>query len=168
VTASNPHEAGREAPPDREAAVLLGIDKRFVRSVPFDGDKVLNSRRLTAKAGDIAREIDNTREARKRTAAETEKLQACVSAFTANLLAAWKISPALQIGIPKGAGKYTSSRYRNSKLTYRFVIGAFDGLERLGYLQVDLEGFYDKPTRKGKVTKVRGTGKWTVMEANGR
>ena len=143
----------------QQVADLSVGHKEFVWSIPFDGNKALNSPWLMAKAEDIAREIDSTREAKKRTAGEAEKFQACMSTLAANLLAAWRISPALQIGIPKSAGQYTRSRYNNPKLSYRLVTQAFDGLQRLGYLQLDLKGYYDKEKGTGKVTKVRGTEK---------
>jgi hypothetical protein len=168
MTSTDPNATGIEDLSRQQVAELSAGHKEFVWSIPFDVNKILNNPWLAAKAEDIAREIDSTREAKKRTAEETEKFQACISTLAANLLAAWGISPALQIGIPKGAGQYTRSRYNNPKLSYRLVTQAFDGLQKLGYLQLDLKGYYDKETGKGKVTKVRGTEKLiNLLEQDG-
>jgi hypothetical protein len=142
--------------------------KEYVWSIPFNGNKILNSPWLAAKVEDIAREIDSTRKARKRSATDTEKWHAWIAALTANLFAAWRVSPELQVGFPKSAGHYTSSRYRYPELSYRLMTQAFDGLQRLGYLQVDLRGYHDKETGKGKVTKIRGTQKLVrLLEQDG-
>jgi hypothetical protein len=152
----------------QQVAELSAGHKEFVRSIPFDGNKILNSPWLMAKAEDIAREIDSMRKARKRTEGEAERFQACVSALGANLLAAWRVSRDLQIGFSKSAGQYTSSRYRNPELSFRLMMQAFAGLEQLGYLHLDLKGFYDKEKGSGKVTKIRGTEKLiSLFEQNG-
>jgi hypothetical protein len=168
MTTNDPGFTDIEALSRRQVAELLTGQREFVWSIPFDGNKILNSPWLEAKAEDIARETDSTRKARKRSARDAEKFQACISTLAANLLAAWRVSPELQVGFPKSAGHYTSSRYTNPELSYRFMKQAFDGLQQLSYLQLDLKGFYDKEKGTGKVTKVRGTKKLvSLLEQDG-
>ena len=54
----------------REAADLLGVDRDFVWSIPFDGNKGFDSPRLNVKIEAIERELDSNRTARSRTAGE--------------------------------------------------------------------------------------------------
>jgi len=152
-----------EALSHREAADLLGVDRDFVWSIPFDGNRVSDGPRLNTKAESIIRELERRRTARRRTSDEARRFKACVSSLTANLLAAWRISPNLQIGFPRGRGAYGTRspfyRYRNPDLSYSQMRQAFRGFLELGYVQIDHEGYWDQKSRKGRLTKIRGTEK---------
>jgi hypothetical protein len=163
MTTNDPDFIDIEALSYRELADLLGVDRDFVWSMPFDGNRVSGGPRLNAKIEAIARELDGNRTARRRTAGESGRFTACVSSLTANLLAAWRISPNLQIGFPRGRDAYGTSspfyRYRNFDLTYSLMTQAFERFLELGYVQVDRKGYWDQKSRKGRVTKICGTEK---------
>ena len=163
MTTNDPDFIDIEALSHRQAADFLGVDRDFVWSIPFDGNKGFDSPRLNAKIEAIARELDGNRTARRRTAGESGRFTACVSSLTANLLAAWRINPNLQIGFPRGRAAYggssSLSRYRNLDLTYSLMTQAFKRLLKLGYVQVDRKGYYDQKSGSGRLTKIRGTEK---------
>jgi hypothetical protein len=164
MTSNDPGLIDIEALSYRELADFLGVDRDFVWSIPFDGNRVSDGPRLNTKAESIIRELDSRRTARRRTADEARRFKACASSLTANLLAAWRISPNLQIGFPRGRDAYGTrsplSRYRNPDLSYNLMIKqAFAGFLELAYVQIDREGYFDQESGTGRLTKIRGTEK---------
>jgi hypothetical protein len=151
----------------RQVADFLGVDRNLVWSIPFDGNKGFDSSRLTAKIEAMVRELDSNRTGRRRTEGESGRFTACVCCLTANLLAAWRINPDLQIGFPRGRDAYGTrsplSRYRNPNLSYGLMKQAFEGFLKLEYVQIDREGYWDKKNRTGKPTKIRGTEKLVAL-----
>jgi len=66
------------------------------------------------------------------------------------------------LAVPKGAGAYSyKPRYGQSLLSYRPLIAAYEGLERLGYINVDTPGHWDKKQKRGKVTRIDAKRKLT-------
>ena len=66
-----------------------------------------------------------------------------------------KSLPVSEIGINKRSGYYSENeRYRNKLLTYRQVIAAYEGLLKIGFIEVTQDGFYDKDTGEGEVTRI--------------
>ena len=56
--------------------------------------------------------------------------------------------------INKGSGYYSESkRYRDPFLTYHQTMAAFDGLLMLGCVEVTKEGYFDRTTLQGSLTK---------------
>ena len=56
--------------------------------------------------------------------------------------------------INKRSGYYSENpRYRDPLLTYKQTIAAFDGLNMLGLIEVTKEGYYDRETLQGSLTK---------------
>ena len=56
--------------------------------------------------------------------------------------------------INKRSGYYSENpRYRDPLLTYKQTIAAFDGLNILGLIEVTKEGYYDRETLQGSLTK---------------
>ena len=157
--------------PYRQVADFLGMDREFVWSIPFDGNKRFDSPRLNAEIEAICRELDVDRR-RRRTVAELGRFMACVSSLTANLLAAWRISPNLQIGFPRGRDDYGTrsplSRYRNPDLSYKLTKQAFAGFLKLGYVQIVREGYFDRELDTGRLTKICGMEKLiTLLDQDG-
>ena len=74
----------------------------------------------------------------------------------------WKASksiPFRECSINKRAGFYSEQpeRYRDSNLTYRQVIAAFEGLLNLRLIEITREGFYDSETLTGELTRYVAT-----------
>ena len=74
----------------------------------------------------------------------------------------WKASksiPFRECSINKRAGFYSDQpeRYRDSNLTYRQVIAAFEGLLNLRLIEITREGYYDSETLTGELTRFVAT-----------
>ncbi|NCV67788.1 MAG: hypothetical protein EBW61_08400 [Rhodobacteraceae bacterium] len=73
------------------------------------------------------------------------------------LLDLWKSIHSLPIReclINKRSGYYSENpRYRDPLLTYKQTIAAFNGLEKLGFIEVTQEGYFDRPTLQGGLTR---------------
>ena len=62
--------------------------------------------------------------------------------------------PIRECSINKRAGYYSENpRYRDPLLTYNQSIAAFDGLRSMGYIEVTKEGYFDRTTLQGSLTK---------------
>lgn len=79
-------------------------------------------------------------------------------AVTHMLIDLWrsvKSMPVAELGINKRSGYYSEKeRYRDKLLTYRQVTAAYEGLLKIGFIEVSQEGYYDKDTGEGEVTRV--------------
>ena len=74
----------------------------------------------------------------------------------------WKASksiPFRESKINSNRNYYSSQpeRYRDSNLTYRQVIAAFEGLLNLRLIQITREGYYDSETLTGELTRFVAT-----------
>ena len=78
-------------------------------------------------------------------------------AVTAILIDLWKASftvPASECLINKRNGYYSKNRrYKHPLLKYRQTMAAFDGLLMLGYIEVTKEGYFDRTSLQGALTK---------------
>jgi hypothetical protein len=78
-------------------------------------------------------------------------------AVTAILVDLWKASftvPASECLINKRIGYYSENRrYKHPLLTYKQTMAAFDGLLMLGYIEVTKEGYFDRTSLQGALTK---------------
>ena len=62
--------------------------------------------------------------------------------------------PTRECLINKRSGYYSENpRYRDPLLTYKQTIAAFDGLNMLGLIEVTKDGYYDRETLQGSLTK---------------
>ena len=73
------------------------------------------------------------------------------------LLDLWKSIHSLPVReclINKRSGYYSENpRYRDPLLTYKQTIAAFNGLEKLGFIEVTKEGHFDRATLQGGLTR---------------
>ena len=66
-----------------------------------------------------------------------------------------KSIPPAEVGINRRNGFYSENeRYRDKLLTYRQVMAAFEGLLKLGFIEVTQEGYFDKESFEGEITRV--------------
>ena len=66
-----------------------------------------------------------------------------------------KSIPPGEVGINRRSGYYSENeRYRDKLLTYRQVMAAFEGLLKLGFIEVTQEGYFDKESFEGEITRV--------------
>ena len=70
----------------------------------------------------------------------------------------WKSAKSLplsELGINKRIGYYSENeRYRDKLLTYRQVMAAYNGLLRIGFIEVTRKGYYDPDTNEGEITRI--------------
>jgi len=94
-----------------------------------------------------------TRE-RARSAKAQQSLEYAVTAILVDL---WKASftvPASECLINKRNGYYSENRrYKHPLMTYKQTEAAFKGLLMLGYIEVTKEGYFDRPSLQGALTK---------------
>ena len=78
-------------------------------------------------------------------------------AVETTLIDLWKAThciPIRECAINKRSGYYSENpRYRDPFLTYNQTIAAFDGLRSMGYIEVTKEGYFDRTTLQGSLTK---------------
>ena len=78
-------------------------------------------------------------------------------AVETTLIDLWKAIqciPTRECSINKRTGYYSKNRrYRDPLLTYKQTIAAFDGLKILGLIEVTKDGYYDRETLQGSLTK---------------
>ena len=104
---------------------------------------------------EVARRIE-TSEGRKRsrTADERLRFEHAVHVLLTDLWKAVKSTPMRECSINKRSGWYSENpRYRDALLTYKQTIAAFDGLLRLGFIEVTREGHFDRVINQGKTTR---------------
>ena len=101
---------------------------------------------------------DNGRYPRKnkRAADPNRRFRNAVRILVLNLLQISEIRPShVSLGISKDAKYYNlKNSYSPHDMTYDPFIEAYEGLERLGYLEVKHSGYYDHRTGEGMVTKI--------------
>ena len=65
-----------------------------------------------------------------------------------------KIHEGFEGGVNKRAGWYSeNSRYRDSNLTYKQTVAAYDGLIKLGLVQETQRGYFNRETLEGGITR---------------
>ena len=91
---------------------------------------------------------------RKRSQAAQLKFEHAVRTILLDLWNSVYSIPPRECLINKRSGYYSENpRYRDPLLTYRQTISAFNGLEKLGMIEVTQEGFFDRETLQGGLTR---------------
>lgn len=75
------------------------------------------------------------------------------------LLELWKASkciPAGEVSINKRSGYYSeqNERYRDTLLTYKQTKAAFEGLVKIGFIEITQKGYFDRESSEGEVTRI--------------
>jgi len=93
---------------------------------------------------------------RKRSAEAQHHFEYAISTILKDLWNATAISPDYECGINKRTAYYSESpRYRDPNLTFKQTMAAFDGLIALDMIEVTRNGFFDRETGNGGITKYR-------------
>ena len=91
---------------------------------------------------------------RSRTADEQLRFEHAVHVLLTDLWKAVKSTPIRECSINKRSGWYSENpRYRDPLLTYKQMIAVFNGLLKMGFIEVTREGHFDRETFQGKVTR---------------
>ena len=91
---------------------------------------------------------------RSRTANEQLRFNHAVHVFLTDLWKAVKSTPIRECSINKRSGWYSENpRYRDPLLTYKQMIAVFDGLLKIGFIEVTREGHFDRTIYQGKTTR---------------
>ena len=91
---------------------------------------------------------------RSRTAYEQLRFEHAVHVFLTDLWKAVKSTPIRECSINKRSGWYSEHpRYRDPLLTYKQMIAVFDGLLKIGFIEVTREGHFDRIIYQGKTTR---------------
>lgn len=92
---------------------------------------------------------------RSRTESAQINFEHAVGVILLDLWKSVKSFPAGEVSINKRSGYYSENpRYRDTLLTYKQTMAAFDGLERLRFIEVTQKGYLDRTTFQGKVTRI--------------
>lgn len=140
-------------------------------SRPLDVHRWTDHPELTKCLDRLQLEIEATESReRKRPEAVNKKFRAALRCLVLDLYVAWATDPQLLVGVSLGKTNFKhETRYDVLFLSYLPFISAFEGLERLGYLEVVYRGFNDRATGIARSTRVRATEKLiSVALANGR
>ena len=75
------------------------------------------------------------------------------------LVELWKASkciPSGEVSINKRSGYYSeqNERYRDTLLTYKQTMAAFDGLVKLGFVEITQKGYFDRDNSEGELTRI--------------
>jgi len=102
--------------------------------------------------------ISNIERLESRSRSRSTKAQISFNhAVETTLIDLWKAIqciPTRECSINKRTGYYSKNRrYRDPLLTYKQTIAAFDGLKILGLIEVTKDGYYDRETLQGSLTK---------------
>ena len=91
---------------------------------------------------------------RSRTADEQLRFEHAVHVLLTDLWKAVKSTPIRACSINKRSGWYSENpRYRDPLLTYKQMIAVFEGLLRIGFIEVTEKGYYDRVTLQGGLTR---------------
>ena len=91
---------------------------------------------------------------RSRTADEQLRFEHAVHVLLTDLWKAVKCTPIRECSINKRSGWYSENpRYRDPLLTYKQMIAVFDGLLKIGFIEVTREGHFDRIIYQGKTTR---------------
>ena len=103
---------------------------------------------------EVIRRIEAT-EGRSRSRRPDDQLrfEHAVGIVLLDLWRAVKCTPIRECNINKRSGWYSENpRYRDPLLTYKKMIAVFNGLLKMGFIEVTREGHFDRETFQGKVT----------------
>ena len=100
---------------------------------------------------------DDTR-SRSRTEQEQIRFDYAVKYLLTELWKKHHTHEECETSIQKNKNYYSAlAKYRDSNLTYRMAIQAFDGLQKLDMIYVTKNGFYDRTTMEGDLTRFKAT-----------
>ena len=87
---------------------------------------------------------------RSRTAEEQVRFEHATRILIVDLWKAVRSTPIRECSINKRSGWYSENpRYRDPLLTYKQMIAVFDGLIRIGFIEVTREGHFDRTIYQG-------------------
>ena len=104
---------------------------------------------------EVIRRIEAT-EGRSRSRRPDDQLrfEYSVSVILLDLWKSVKSTPMRECLINKRSGWYSENpRYRDPLLTYKQMMAVFNGLLKMGFIEVTKEGHFDRETFQGKVTR---------------
>lgn len=91
---------------------------------------------------------------RSRAAAQQASFEHAVRLFILDLWKSVHTIPIRECSVAKRSGHYSEHpRYRDTLLTYKQTMAAFEGLQRLGFVEVTKVGHFDRETSTGEVTR---------------
>ena len=91
---------------------------------------------------------------RSRTAEEQLRFEHATRVLVVDLWKAVRSTPIRESSINKRSGWYSENpRYRDPLLTYKQMIAVFDGLIKIGFIEVTREGHFDRTIYQGKTTR---------------
>lgn len=94
--------------------------------------------------------------ARKRSTDAQRHFEYAIEIILKDLWKATAISPEYECRINKRTAYYSENpRYRDPNLTFKQTMAAFDGLIALDMIEVTRNGFFDRETGNGSITKYR-------------
>ena len=114
---------------------------------------------MSLMIAELAKEVIKRIEAtegrtRSRTADEQLRFKHAVHVLLTDLWKAVKSTPIRECSINKRSGWYSENpRYRDPLLTYKQMIAVFDGLLKIGFIEVTREGHFDRIIYQGKTTR---------------
>lgn len=127
-------------------------------SYPMDPFLWLASDKMDAMVYEIATQITTTVKERRREldSSTHEKLLLILKIIILNFLFLHKDGQGLLLAVQKPSGYYTPAgkRFKHPLLSYRAFRMAYDGLVKLGFMQVHTNGYFDHKKQKGKTTRV--------------
>lgn len=93
--------------------------------------------------------------ARSRAFGPQKNFEHAVKVILLDLWKSVKSIPEREVSINKRSGFYSEHpRYRDPLLTYDQTIAAYNGLKKLGFIEVTQKGYLDRTTFQGKVTRI--------------
>ena len=91
---------------------------------------------------------------RSRTADEQLRFEHATRVLIVDLWKAVRSTPIRECSINKRSGWYSENpRYCDPLLTYKQMIAVFDGLLKIGFIEVTREGYFDRTIYQGKTTR---------------
>ena len=91
---------------------------------------------------------------RSRKVEEQLRFEHAVYVLLTDLWKTVKSTPIRECSINKRSGWYSENpRYRDPLLTYRQTIAVFEGLLKIGFIEVTREGYFDRVIYQGKTTR---------------
>lgn len=115
----------------------------------------------------LVSEIEGIETRQKRRASDVqERLSNGTSAIIEDTWKALQSIPAQICNIHLGRSYYShTNRYADRNLSYRTIKAAYDGLQKLGYIEETQKGFYDPVKMQGKLTQYKPTDKLVKLIA---
>jgi hypothetical protein len=109
---------------------------------------------------EITQKIEGSENRKQRSLRDKKKFESSVKLLIANILKGKTLQSesASQLAIPLQTSFYSNTSKAPNYVTYAsFVEGAYNGLQKLGYIKIVTNGYYDKETHAGYLTRIKGT-----------